>query len=82
MYLAITYPLNRQQAFKLLNSIKSDTRKIDKYKNNLSFEELGSLKSLMRNINIVIQKTDKGNTVAIIDKEKHIQGVKNVNYKL
>ena len=36
----------------------------------------------MRNINIVIQKTDKGNTVAIIDKEKHIQGVKNLNYKL
>ena len=32
----------------------------------------------MRNKNIVIQKGDKGNTVAIIDKEKYIQGVKNV----
>ena len=32
----------------------------------------------MRNKNIVIQKADKGNTVVIIDKEKYIQGVKNV----
>ena len=46
--------------------------------NNLSSEELSSLKTLMRNKNIVIQKGDKGNTVAIIDKEKYIQGVKNV----
>ena len=32
----------------------------------------------MRNKNIVIQKADKGNTAVIIDKEKYIQGVKNV----
>ena len=32
----------------------------------------------MRNKNIVIQKADKGNTVVIMDKEKYIQGVKNV----
>ena len=32
----------------------------------------------MRNKNIVMQKADKGNTVVIIDKEKYIQGVKNV----
>ena len=44
----------------------------------LSSEELSSLKTLMRNKNIVIQKADKGNTVVIMDKEKYIQGVKNV----
>ena len=49
-----------------------------KYENNLSSEELSSLKTLMRNKNIVIQKADKGNTVVIMDKEKYIQGVKNV----
>ena len=49
-----------------------------KYENNLSSEELSSLKTLRRNKNIVIQKADKGNTVVKIDKEKYIQGVKNV----
>ena len=49
-----------------------------KYENNLSSEELSSLKTLMRNKNIVIQKADKGNTVVIMDKEKYIQGVKNI----
>ena len=49
-----------------------------KYENNLSSEELSSLKTLMRNKNIVIQKADKGNTVVIMDKGKYIQGVKNV----
>ena len=49
-----------------------------KYENNLSSEELNSLKTLMINTNIVIQKANKGNTVAIIDKKKYIQGVKNV----
>ena len=49
-----------------------------KYENNLSSEELSSLKTLMRNKNIVIQKADKDNTVVIMDKEKYIQGVKNV----
>ena len=32
----------------------------------------------MRSKKIVIQKSDKGNTVSIIDKEKYIQGVKNL----
>ena len=49
-----------------------------KYENNLSFDKLSSLKTLMRNKNIVIQKADKGNTVVIMGKEKYIQGVKNV----
>ena len=49
-----------------------------KYENYLSSEELSFLKTLMRNKNIVIQKADQGNTVVIMDKEKYIQGVKNV----
>ena len=32
----------------------------------------------MRNRNVVIQRTEKGNTLFIIDKYKHIQGVRNV----
>ena len=47
-----------------------------KYENKVSSEELSSLKSLMRNKNIVLQKAEKGNTVVIV--EKNIQGVKNV----
>ena len=46
--------------------------------NNLSSEELSALKSLMSNKNIIIQKADKGNTVVITDREKYLQGVKNV----
>ena len=58
-------------SYKLLN----DTCK---YENNLSSEYLSSLKSFMRNKNIVIRKAKKGNTVVIIDKEKYIQDVKNI----
>ena len=47
-----------------------------KFENNLSAEEINSLKALMRNKNIIIQKADKGNTVVVTDKEKHIEGVK------
>ena len=49
-----------------------------KYENKVSSEELSSLKSLMRNKNIVLQKAEKGNTVVLVGKEKNIQGVKNV----
>ena len=49
-----------------------------KYENKVSSEELSSLKSLIRNKNIVLQKAEKGNTVVIVGKEKNIQGVKNV----
>ena len=48
-----------------------------KYENNLSSEELSSLKTLVKYKNILIHKADKGNTVVIIDKEKYIQDVKN-----
>ena len=53
-----------------------------KYEDNLSSEQLSSLKSLTRNKNIVIQKADKHNTAVIIDKEKYIQDVKNVTSDL
>ena len=49
-----------------------------KYENKVSSEELSSLKSLIRNKNIVLQKAEKGNTVVIVGEEKNIQGVKNV----
>ena len=47
-----------------------------KFENNLSAVEINSLKALMRNKDIIIQKADKGNTVVITDKEKYIEGVK------
>ena len=47
-----------------------------KFENNLSAEETNSLKALMRNQNIVIQKADRGNTVVIADKERYIEGIK------
>ena len=46
-----------------------------KFENNLSVEETNSLKALMRNKGIIIQKADQGNTVVIIDKGKYIEGV-------
>ena len=42
-----------------------------KFENNLSAEEINSLKAPMRNKNI-IQKADKGNIGVITDKEKYI----------
>ena len=47
-----------------------------KFEYNLSAEEINSLKALMRNKDIIIQKADKGNTVVITDKGKYIEGVK------
>ena len=49
-----------------------------KCENNLSSEELSSLKTLVRNKNNAMQKADKGNTVVIMEKKKYMQGVKNV----
>ena len=46
-----------------------------KLENNLSAEEIHSLKALMRNKNI-IQKADKINTAVITDKEKYAEDVK------
>ena len=46
------------------------------FENNLSAEEINSVKALVRNKDIIIQKADEGNTVVITDKEKYIEGVK------
>ena len=47
-----------------------------KFENNISTEETNSLKALMKNKDIIIQKADKDNTVVITDKDKYIEGVK------
>ena len=46
-----------------------------KFENNLSAEEINSLKALMRNKDI-IREADKGNTAVITDKTKYIEGLK------
>ena len=45
---------------------------------NLSKEELAALASLSKNKDIVIQKSDKGNSVVIVDKETYIKGMENL----
>ena len=45
---------------------------------NLSKEELAALASLSKNKDIVIQKSDKGNSVVIFDKETYIKTMENL----
>ena len=45
---------------------------------NLSKEELAALASLSKNKDIVIQKSDKGNSVVIVDKETYIKTMENL----
>ena len=45
---------------------------------NLSKEELAALASLSTNKDIVIQKSDKGNSVVIVDKETYIKRMEKV----
>ena len=45
---------------------------------NLSKEELAALASLSKNKDIVIQKSDKGNSVVIVDKETYIKRMENL----
>ena len=45
---------------------------------NLSKEELPALASLSKNKDVVIQKSDKGNSVAIVDKETYIKRIENL----
>ena len=47
-------------------------------KQNLSKEELAALASLSKNKDIVIQKSDKGNSVVIVDKETYIKRMENL----
>ena len=45
---------------------------------NLSKEELATLASPSKNKDIVIQKSDKGNSVVIVDKETYIKRMENL----
>ena len=47
-----------------------------KFENNLSAEEINSLKAPMSNTDIITHKPGKGNTVVITDQGKYIEGVK------
>ena len=44
---------------------------------NLTIEEFASLKSLSKNDNLIIQKSDKGNSISIIDKDDYLQKMQN-----
>ena len=45
---------------------------------NLSKEELAALASLSKNKDIIIQKSDKSNSVVIVDKETYFKGMENL----
>ena len=45
---------------------------------NLSKEELTALTNLSKNKDIVIQKSDKGNSVVIVDKDTYIKRMENL----
>ena len=45
---------------------------------NLTKEEFASLKSLPKNDSLIIQKSDKGNSIAIIDKDDYLQKMRNI----
>ena len=45
---------------------------------NLTKEEFASLKSLSKNDSLIIQKSDKGNPIAIIDKDDSSQKMRNI----
>ena len=47
-------------------------------KQNLSKEELAALTNLSKNKDIVIQKSDKGNSVVIVDRDTYIKRMENV----
>ena len=43
-----------------------------------SMEEFASLKSLSKNDSLIIQKSDKGNSIVIIDKDDYLQSMWNI----
>ena len=45
---------------------------------NLTSEEFAALKSLSKNKNLIIQKSDKGNSIAIIDKSDYLEKMRNI----
>ena len=63
---------------KLLDTAFSsfDAFKKNKSKINLSEIELQALNSLLQNRDIIIQKADKGNSIAVIDKDAYKKKMK------
>ena len=62
-----------------LNELSLSSHRRLKYnapEENLSKKELESLKNLSKNPDIVIQKSDKGNSVVILDKKVYLQKIK------
>ena len=45
---------------------------------NLTREELASLKSLLKNDSLIIQKPGKGNSIAIINRDDYLQKTRNI----
>ena len=45
---------------------------------NLTPEEFAALKSLSKNKNLIIQKLDKGNSLAIIGKSNYLEKMQNI----
>ena len=45
---------------------------------NLTKEEFALLKSLSKNDSLIIQKSDKGNSIAVIDKNDYLQKMWNI----
>ena len=45
---------------------------------NLTSEEFAALKLLSKNKNLIIQKLDKGNSIAIIDKSDYLEKMRNI----
>ena len=45
---------------------------------NLIPEEFAALKSLSKNKNLIIQNSDKGNSIAIIDKSNYLEKIRNI----
>ena len=45
---------------------------------NLSDEEFDALQNLSKNTNLVVQKSDKGNSVVLVDKEIYVKRMENI----
>ena len=67
--IASSKALLQHEAFSMLNNYSA------KSEQNLSADEVGALKSLRADKSIVIQKSDKGNSVVILDRCAYLQGV-------
>ena len=53
-----------------------DTFKKNKPKSNLSETELKALNAMLQNTDVIIQKTDKGNTIVVIDNDANKKQMK------